>query len=120
MSIDTRDREPVGAPGRRGHAFPRPADQRTAPQARLLDLLTELEDMRSRVRSAERKADALEHGLLSNRRIGMAVGILMTRRQLTEDQAFAMLSHASQHGNVKLRDLARHVIETGEIPAHQS
>jgi hypothetical protein len=25
-----------------------------------------------------------------------------------------------QDGNVKLRDLARHVIDTGEIPVHQT
>ena len=76
MSIDTLDREPLGAPDRRGHVFPRPAEQRTAEQrtalqARLVDGLTELEDMRARARSAERMADTLEHGLLSNRRIGM-------------------------------------------------
>jgi hypothetical protein len=31
-----------------------------------------------------------------------------------------MLSKASQDHNVKLRDLARHVIDTGEIPARRS
>jgi AmiR/NasT family two-component response regulator len=52
----------------------------------------------------------------SRQDIGMAVGILMERHKLTAERAFAVLSKASQDSNTKLRDLARHVIETGEAP----
>lgn len=34
---------------------------------------------------------------------------------LTHDQAFAHLVHASQHQNVKLRDIAERVVRTGDV-----
>ena len=40
----------------------------------------------------------------------------MERLKITADQAFAVLSQASQRSNVKLRDVARSLVETGEIP----
>jgi GAF domain-containing protein len=61
-------------------------------------------------------AGRMESALDSNRRIGMAMGILMARRQMTEDAAFAALRRASQHLNTKLRDVAVTVVETGELP----
>jgi hypothetical protein len=72
-------------------------------------------DLHARVRAAETKAAHLEFALVSNRRIGMAVGILMCRLQVTEDQAFAVLCKHSQDHNVKVRDLAEEVIYTGGI-----
>jgi transcriptional regulator with GAF, ATPase, and Fis domain len=65
---------------------------------------------------ASARSDADLHASITSRTdIGQATGILMERHKVTEDQAFAMLSKTSQDGNVKLRDLARHVIDTGEI-----
>lgn len=86
-----------------------------AAPAQQFDVLTVLDRLQARVRSAEDKAAGLEHALASNRRIGMAVGILMCRHQLTEDQAIAVLKTHSQHCNVKLRELAETVIYTGTI-----
>jgi GAF domain-containing protein len=57
----------------------------------------------------------LEQALDSNRRVGMAIGILMARHRLDEDAAFALLRGASQHANRKLRVVAEEVINTGEI-----
>src|SRR3982751_1483103 len=74
-----------------------------------------LSDLRARVRAAETKADGLEFALATNRRIGMAVGILMCRLQTTEDRAFAVLCKHSQDHNVKVRDLAEEVIYTGTL-----
>ena len=65
----------------------------------------------------EREIEHLQTALQSSRRIGVAIGVLMAREQLTYDQAFAQLVDASQHLNVKLRDIAREVAETGELPA---
>ncbi len=48
--------------------------------------------------------------------IGQAQGILMERFQLTAEQAFAVLSRVSQQSNVKLRDVAQRLIDTGETP----
>lgn len=66
--------------------------------------------------SARREADQLRAGLESSRQIGVAMGILMARNLLTQDQAFERLRASSQHLNVKLRDIAAGVAETGELP----
>lgn len=48
--------------------------------------------------------------------IGEAIGIVMERYDLGEDQAFAVLKKSSQDRNTKLREIVRIVTETGEIP----
>lgn len=48
--------------------------------------------------------------------IGQAVGILVERYKVTPTQAFALLVRTSQHRNIKLRDVATRLIETGEDP----
>ena len=45
----------------------------------------------------------------------MAMGILMSRRGLTEDAAFALLTEVSQRTQRKVRDLAEEVILTGDL-----
>lgn len=86
----------------------------TAPSAREADQEA-LAGVRARIDRAVLKADNLERALASNRRIGMAVGILMARRGLTDEQAFDCLRQVSQRRNVKLRDLAESVIYTGDL-----
>jgi hypothetical protein len=71
--------------------------------------------LEERLRAAERRADNLERGLMSNRRIGMAIGVLVTIRHLTDQQAFDELRGESMRRNVKLRDLAEQVIYTGTL-----
>lgn len=62
-------------------------------------------------------ATSLRRGLLSNREIGKAVGMLMALHQMTEEQAFDLLRHHSQALNIKLADVAREVIERrGQLP----
>lgn len=41
--------------------------------------------------------------------IGQAKGILMARQNVSADEAFEMLRHASQRTNIKLRDLAEQI-----------
>jgi hypothetical protein len=63
-------------------------------------------------------ASSLRRGLLSNREIGKAVGMLMLLHDMTEEQAFDLLRSHSQALNVKLADVAREVIEKrGELPS---
>lgn len=62
-----------------------------------------------------RRADELEQALRSNRRIGMAMGIIMARHQVTDHQAFDLLRIASQNTNRKLADIAREVVDTGTL-----
>ena len=59
----------------------------------------------------------LETALASARRIGAAIGILMARCRITDEQAFALLRTASQLTHRKLRDIAEEVVFTGTLPA---
>lgn len=55
--------------------------------------------------------DQLEEALKSRAVIDQAMGILMERERINSQEAFDMLKTASQHGNVKLRDIARRLVE---------
>ncbi len=70
--------------------------------------------------SAEEKVRNLQTALTSNRRIGMAIGIVMNECRLQDEQAFQMLRAASQHTHRKLRDVAEEVILTGALPSWPS
>jgi hypothetical protein len=62
-------------------------------------------------------ASSLRRGLLSNREIGKAVGMLMMLHDINEDDAFDLLRRHSQSLNIKLADVARRVIEArGSFP----
>ena len=62
-------------------------------------------------------AASLRRGLLSNREIGKAIGMLMTLHDMSEDQAFDLLRRHSQGLNIKLADVAREVIgRRGQLP----
>jgi AmiR/NasT family two-component response regulator len=52
---------------------------------------------------------------VSNRQIGMAMGILMERHWVSQEQAFDRLRDLSMRSNVKLRDVAEQIIYTGDI-----
>jgi ANTAR domain/GAF domain len=69
--------------------------------------------------AARDKAANLHRALVSNRRIGMAIGILMSQNKINEDDAFTLLRIVSQHTNRKLLDIAGEVLVTGtlELPA---
>ena len=55
----------------------------------------------------------LQDALASRDVIGQAKGIIMERQRCTGDAAFDILRVASQRRNVKLRELAQQVVETG-------
>ena len=59
--------------------------------------------------------DHLNRAVTARHRVGLAQGILMTRRQLTADQAFALLKRESQNTHMKLRTIAQTVIQTGDL-----
>lgn len=77
--------------------------------------LVDKDRLEERLRAAEDRAASLECALASNRRIGIAIGILMCRGQFTADDAIAILKSHSQHCNVKVRVLAETVIHTGML-----
>ena len=57
----------------------------------------------------------LEQALLSRDVIGQAKGILMERLKTTPEDAFDILKRSSQRLNLKLREVARGLTETGEV-----
>jgi GAF domain-containing protein len=66
--------------------------------------------------SEERRAGNLVAALRTRELIGQAQGILIERERITGDQAFDVLRRASQHMNIKLREVAETLVETGESP----
>lgn len=87
--------------------------------AKLEDQVAVDRDMIAHVLSesaAERsKVANLEVALISARRIGTAMGVLMMSRKVTDDEAFELLRKTSQAKGRKLRDIAEDVIMTGTI-----
>jgi transcriptional regulator with GAF, ATPase, and Fis domain len=51
-------------------------------------------------------AAALRRGLVRNRDIGKAVGMLMLLNDISDDEAFSLLRQTSQDSNVKVADIA--------------
>jgi len=58
----------------------------------------------------------LERALDSHRLIGQAMGILIERHRIVSQEVFDPLRRAPQDNNVKLREVAERVIETGAEP----
>lgn len=65
--------------------------------------------------AGEERAENLAEALKTREVIGQAQGILMEREQISAEQAFDILRRASQRMNVKLRDVARDVVDKAPI-----
>jgi PAS domain S-box-containing protein len=65
--------------------------------------------------AADREAN-LQQALESHRLIGQAIGILVERHRIVPGAAFDRLKGASQNRNLKLREVARRVVESGQEP----
>ena len=64
-----------------------------------------------------RRSEAnLARAVESHRLVGQAMGILIERHRILSEEAFDVLRRASQEHNVKLREVAQRVIETGSEP----
>ncbi|GHC36407.1 hypothetical protein GCM10010308_63630 [Streptomyces vinaceusdrappus] len=57
--------------------------------------------------ASARTIDQLENAMETRHAIGEAMGILMERHRMNEDDAFDVLRRLSQHHNIKLRDVAQ-------------
>ena len=60
--------------------------------------------------------DQLNHALESRDVIGQAKGILMATERISADEAFDRLRRRSQRSNVKLRDVAKQVVDDATSP----
>lgn len=82
-----------------------------APETLAVDLAAQHLESWALLREVEELTAAIE----SNRRIGLALGILVERLRITDTHAFSLLRKASQQRNVKLRDIAEQVVLTGSL-----
>jgi GAF domain-containing protein len=55
--------------------------------------------------------------MISRACIEQANGILMERHKIKEDEAYTILTHASQRTKTKLRDVAAELVRTGTLPS---
>jgi GAF domain-containing protein len=62
------------------------------------------------------RAEQLQDALGNRDVIGQAKGILMERHGVTADAAFGVLSRISQVENLKLAEIARRLVATGQLP----
>jgi GAF domain-containing protein len=62
------------------------------------------------------RAEQLQDALGNRDVIGQAKGILMERHGVTADAAFGVLSRISQAENMKLAEIARRLVDTGQLP----
>jgi hypothetical protein len=65
--------------------------------------------------AGSQKQDQMTAALATRDLIGQAKGILMERYKIDAQKAFSLLTRASQHRNIKLRDLAAELADTGWI-----
>jgi GAF domain-containing protein len=65
--------------------------------------------------SAVERVGHLETALDSRAVIDQAKGILMERFKLTADQAFQALTRVSMESNIKVREVAERMVESGEL-----
>lgn len=75
-----------------------------------------LEELQAECHRLKLQVANLQIALQSNRRISMAVGILMSRHGLTSNQAFDRLRAVSQNAHRKLHEVADAVIYAGDLP----
>ncbi|QIG43391.1 ANTAR domain-containing protein [Nocardioides anomalus] len=66
--------------------------------------------------TAPADTEQLRAALASRTTIGIALGILMERRSLSQDAAFAHLNQLSQATNRKIRDLAADLVAGIDLP----
>lgn len=92
------------------------ADRETAGQAALTDVESYLLETLQRLDDAEARSEHLSRALEHSRDIGAAIGIVMSRLMVTQDDAFDWLRRASQDQNRKLYDVACDVVATGDVP----
>lgn len=81
-----------------------------------LGVAGQVRDVQEALAAEIRRSEHLQRALESRTVIARAEGILMHRDLATAEEAFDLLRTASQHLNVKLRDVAQSVVDTGDLP----
>jgi GAF domain-containing protein len=76
----------------------------------------ELGTLASVALAAAHDRDGLRRAVDARSLIGIAMGVLVERYELGVDAAFQVLVRLSQHHNLKLREVARMLVEDGVLP----
>jgi len=76
-----------------------------------------LQPRRKQLRNTSDDLIQMRTVMISRACIEQANGILMERNKITEDEAYTILTHASQRTNIKLRDVAEELVRTGTLPS---
>jgi hypothetical protein len=92
-------------------------DYFTAERCDLGTVLAQVAALGLSLLESRHKSEHLSIALQNSREIGQAIGIVMASHKVTSEKAFELLRTASQHGHVKLREVAREVTLTGQLPA---
>jgi transcriptional regulator with GAF, ATPase, and Fis domain len=66
--------------------------------------------------ASARQHDSLLEAVETGQRIGQAIGILRERYRIDDGRAFEILKRYSQDSNNKLRNVAQHLLDTGQLP----
>lgn len=66
--------------------------------------------------SSARSRAQMTEAVATRHVIGEAMGILMALHHIAEDTVFNILRRHSQDHNIKLREVARQVVELGALP----
>lgn len=74
-----------------------------------------LVNCQGKLKVATEQIEHVQTAQVNAQRIGAAIGIIMTRMKLTDDQAFELLREISQRCNRKLREIADDVLYTGAL-----
>ena len=96
-------------------ARPVAADERIAGDLLVQALALACDRVLAATSFAEREQH-LRRAVDSHEEIGQAVGILVERHRWTPTSAFEHLKRTSQDHNIKLREVAQRVIESGAVP----
>ena len=77
------------------------------------------DDPDDKIAALEEEIDQLRHALVSHAAVDQAIGVLMGSAGLRSQEGWEVLETVSQHTNIKLREIAQHVLrwaEDGELP----
>ena len=74
------------------------------------EMETEMDAVRRELTVERTRADQLAAALVSNRRIGVAVGLVMVQQGCSESESFAALCRASMDTNRRVAEVAEDVI----------
>ncbi|MCH5677001.1 ANTAR domain-containing protein [Streptomyces gilvus] len=77
------------------------------------------DDAVDKIAALQEEVDQLRQALVSHAAVDQAIGVLMAAARLRSQEGWEVLQFVSQHTNIKLREIAQHVLrwaEDGELP----